>query len=280
MITKIKYNFDSSRVSYIQVGGVVKGYILTSSIELISFIMRYKFKVKFIGATSNLLFAFKYQDLYLVKYINSRVRIIDGLLFVGSSASLKSLSNFCLDNEIDGFARLKGIPGLLGGSIVNNASCFNNSISDNLQYVKCINDTGDTIILSKDDVDFAYHYSSLKNVCVIECIFNINYKNKNEILEEQKNFEMVRKNTQPKPCNTLGSTFRKINNIKLPFVMEKLKIKNLGDKYVYVSPIHSNFLIIKRKISYEKVLSLIEEIKEILYYNISYEIELEIEIVN
>ena len=49
---------------------------------------------------------------------------------------------------------------------------------------------------------------------------------------------------------------------------------------MHVSPIHSNFLVIKRKISYEKVLSLIEEIREILYYNISYEIELEIEVVN
>ena len=62
--------------------------------------------------------------------------------------------------------------------------------------------------------------------------------------------------------------------------MEKLKIKTLGNDDVHVSPIHSNFLVIKRKISYEKVLSLIEEIREILYYNISYEIELEIEVVN
>ena len=280
MTTKIKYNFFTNKISYIQVGGRTKGYIVTSSIELISFLMRYHFHIKYVGATSNLLFAFNYYDGYIVRYINANIEIIDKNLLVGSSVSLKHLSSFCLDNGIDGFNRIKGIPGLVGGSIVNNSSCFNESISDNLISIKCIDKKGEIISLKKESINFSYHKSSLKDICILEAIFEIKYKNIEDSLIEQTHYEKLRKKLQPPPKNTLGSTFRRIENIKLPFIMEKLKIKTLGNDDVHVSPIHSNFLVIKRKISYEKVLSLIEEIREILYYNISYEIELEIEVVN
>ena len=159
---RIKYNYDISQVSYIKVGGRVKLYIETDDISNVKKILKISKKIKYIGNTSNIFFSFYYSEYIFVKYINSKI-IIDDFIYVGSSVSLKFLSNILVKNGIEGFEKLEGIPGLIGGSIVNNASCYNQQISEKLVNVTVLNELGEIQTFSKKMIDFTYHSSSLKD---------------------------------------------------------------------------------------------------------------------
>ena len=67
--------FNIKDVSYIKVGGFVKGYLETSDINKVKEIILKEKKIRFIGNTTNTLFSFDYSDTFFVKYLGKNIEI-------------------------------------------------------------------------------------------------------------------------------------------------------------------------------------------------------------
>ena len=83
--------------------------------------------------------------------------------------------------------------------------------------------------------------------------------------------------TQPYDKITLGSTFKKYDNICLPKLIEELNLKGTKINESKVSKIHSNFIEIGKYEKIENIIALIEVVNRLLYNKLGYYIELEIE---
>lgn len=275
---KIKYNYEISNISFIKVGGKVKLYIETDEIEIIKKIIKITKKIKYIGNTSNMFFSFNYSDYIYIKFINKTITINKNYLILGSSVNLMFLSGHIIEKEISGFEKLGGIPGTIGGSIKNNASCFNQCISDNLIELLCLNIEGDIVNILKNNIDFEYHKSSIDDfTLIIEAKFKINKCIKSQLVRNIGYVKNIRIKTQPYNIITLGSTFRKVDNICLPCLLDYLNIKGKKKNVTFFSFKHVNFLEIGKKEKFSSIIYLIEEVNQLLYNKLGYYIDLEIE---
>lgn len=275
---KIKYNYSIEHISYIKVGGKIKVYIETDDIEVVKKVLKVTKKIKYIGNTSNIFFCFKYCDYILLKYINTEI-IIDELITLGSSLPLNYVSKKLMNLSIEGFEKLSGIPGFIGGSIVNNSSCYNQCISDNLHSLVILDETRNLLEIKKSDIVFSHHYSSLrnKNVLIICARFEKKYLPFEELNKKYQYAKENRINNQPYNKLTLGSTFKKYQNIVVPRIIEEMNLKGMKKGDTSISLKHSNFIEIGHKENFRNIISLIEEVNQLLYNKLGYYIELEIE---
>ena len=275
---KIKYNILSSSFSFIGVGGKVKLYIETDDINVIKKILKVSKKIKYIGNTSNIFFSFFNSEYIYIKYINRDIRI-DNFIELGSSLSLNYVSHKMINLGLEGFEKISSIPGYIGGSLVNNASCFNQCISDYLYKIICLDKYGNFIELYRNNIDFKHHFSSLRNdkILIIKAYFLKKFKSKEILKLEKEKCKEIRMISQPVNKLTLGSTFRKYDDICIPKLIEDLNLKGKTKGGYKISNIHSNFIEIGKGDNFLNILSLIEETNQLLYNKLGYYIDLEIE---
>lgn len=277
---KIKYNFDSSQISFIKNGGKVKGYIECDDIDLLSKIIPYVKNYKYIGNTSNILFLFEKKDIYLIRYINRQFIVLPNKILMGSSLSLNRIYQNSLKYEFSGFDAIGLIPGFLGGAIINNASCFNQEISSFLDFIILMDQYGNIKKIDKKMIDFSYHKSSLESSNLIICaVFNYHMISKNKLKESHARYFNIKKATQPLDKLTLGSLFSYNGKVCVPYILDHLGLKGFCIGNIKISEKHANFIEFHPN-ELENIRLLIEEVKMILYNNVSYYIDLEIEIIS
>lgn len=274
----IKNDFDLSNISYIKVGGITKTYIeIENVIEL--FNLQNDFIA--IGNCSKILFAFDYLSKTIVKFKISKIVYFKDTYFVYSGAKISNVYASLKNKGISGFEYISTIPGLIGGSIVNNASFLGQCISDNLIKI-LVYEEGKFRWISKDKCNFRYRKTDLnkENFLIIGAMFKVVYLNRNEI--EKKHFDaiMYRKNHQNEYINTLGSTFVNKDNLIIGKVLDELGYK--GFKYsnnVKISQKHANFIVVNDKTHYLEIYSFIDYLKRLLYYYLKKNISLEINVI-
>lgn len=276
---KIIKNYNLEEVSYIHVGGICHKFIKTDEINYLT-----KIKKPFIAISncSKILFAFDYSSLTFVQFNLSKVVFFKDNYFVFAGTSLNYLSCKLMEREIEGFEYLSTIPGLIGGSIVNNASFLKQCISDNLIEILALDD-GNIRFINKKEIEFSYRYSNLKknNFIIIGARFKSIHCNKKELTERLQFAINYRKNHQNLFINTLGSTFKNLPGLIIGKTIDELGLKGFYlDKKVRISNTHGNFLYIEPKANYLKVYHLIMIIKCVLYNCLGKQVNTEIVIID
>ena len=275
MIT-IKNNFDIKNISFIHVGGRVKQYVeLDDYRELNNFN-----KFISIGNTSKILFCFDYSPYIFIKYIKKKIYFFNDKFFAYSGISLFKLNEVLMKKNITGFEKISTIPGLLGGSIVNNASFLDQCISDLLIKI-LVYDNGKLYFIKKNDLELKYRSTNLirNNFLIIGAYFYIRHDSNENIVKKfnlAKEYRILHQENKL----SLGSTFKNTKNYKIGQVLDKLSYKGFSfSKKCYVSYKHANFIIIKKDANYKEIYYLINFLKNVLYNYLQEDIYLEIQVI-
>ena len=274
----IRENFDISDISYIKVGGIVKKlYEIDKISEL--FLLDNNFIC--IGNTSKILFAFNYLNKNIVKFKMNKIVYFNDSYFIYSGATLSQIYNFLLEKNISGFEYIATIPGMLGGSIVNNASFLSQSISDNLIKI-LVFDKNNFRWINKIDCKFAYRKSCLnkEDFIIVGAMFKIVKKDKKELIKSRKYADTYRLYHQNEYKNTLGSTFKNQDRLVIGKLLDELGFK--GFRYsnnVKISQNHANFILVNNKTHYLEIYTFIDLLKWLLYYYLKKNISLEINVI-
>ena len=272
--------YNLKEISYAKNDAICKFYIETTSIDLIKNIIK-EGGYFFIGNTSKTLFCFKYKEIKIIKFISKEMKIYKNLIVVDSGMSLSKLGNICNNNGISGFEKLMTIPGLLGGSIFNNASFLEQCISDNLLYLLIIDKQGNFRIIKKEEVELNYRKINIKildgGYFIYKAIFKVKRKSFNELLENKLLAINYRIKNQPQ-IHSLGSTFKNLSNIKIYQLIDKYV--NFTEYNGYsICQTHKNFIELRKDLDILNLVKLIERIQGVLYNNIGLFIETEIKII-
>ena len=272
----IKNNFDIKKISYIHVGGVVKQYIEFDDYHVLKNIDKFIYLVN----TSKILFCFDYSPNVFIKYVKKKIYFFKDKFFAYSGISLLKINEILMKKNITGFEKLSTIPGLLGGSIVNNASFLDQCISDLLIKI-LVYENKKIYFIDKKDLDITYRNTNLKrnNFLLIGAYFYLKYDLPENILKRYNLAKEYRILHQENKLS-LGSTFKNGKNYKIGQILDKLSYKGFSlSKNCYVSNKHANFIIIEKGANYKEIYYLINFLKNVLYNYLQEDVYLEIQVI-
>lgn len=165
------------------------------------------------------------------------------------------LSRHATEAELSGMEFMCGFPGTIGGIVAMNAGAHNQCISDIFKKAHVYNKKTKQIeIFSKDNMEFKYRHSIIQNgdYVVLDAYFELEKKDKNEILIQVNKNQEFRKNKQPNLSTpNCGSVFKNPINDSAGRLLDSVNAKTfkVGGAKVYEN--HANFII-----NYDKATSL------------------------
>lgn len=116
-----------------------------------------------IGGGSNLIIDDKGFNGIVLKMEIDLFEINGTTVTVGSGMVFDTLIAKTLDSGLTGLEFASGIPGSCGGAVIGNAGCFGHEISEFVKSVTVMNSSGEVQIIKKEEMQFSYRDSILKN---------------------------------------------------------------------------------------------------------------------
>ena len=287
--SRLNFDHDLSRLNWFNIAGKTKIFLFANSLKDLSiFLKKYKKrgKIFILGAGSNTLFGDEIYEgavIKLGKNFNNVSKLNDNIIIAGSSCLDKKLSEFAMENHIEGFEFLSCIPGSIGGGIRMNAGCYGREIKDIIVSVQAIDFNGNVLTIPSSEISFKYRSTNLpKDVIYLSGTFKGKLSKKNIIKKKIEELKSKKELSQPIRVKTSGSTFKnpvsQTDKKVWELIRESIDInetnKMFGD--ANVSEKHCNFLINKEKASSKDMKNLINFIKDNVYKKTGVNLDLEI----
>lgn len=214
-----------------------------------------------LGKGSNLLFTDKGYKGVVIK-LNSSFNFVnfnDEYAHVGGVCSVIRLSLLAAKNGLSGLEFASGIPATLGGAICMNAGAHGSDFSNIVEYVTLLNNKGETVVLSNEELQFQYRNSIIckKEFIVIEALLKLEKGNKNEISKKTASFKEKRISTQPYELPSCGSVFKNPLPKFSGALIESVGLKGYKIGGAMISDIHANFIVNLGNAKAHDVISLI-----------------------
>jgi len=271
----------------------------------IDFIEKNKVNFFVIGGGSNLLIKDEGFDGIVLKICFDYINFFeDGIVVIGAAKNMSELVFEACNLGYKGLEWAGGLPGTVGGAIVNNAGCFGFEIKDILLEVSALNlKTKEFKIFKNYECYFTYRNSFFKNNSewlLIEAKLKLEPGfDKNELLKIMQEKIEYRKNNHPMEYPNAGSIFKnflvvnlkkdivemaeqdnviKGNKIPAAYFIEKAGLKGKQIGGAKISEKHANFIINLGNAKACDVLNLIDLIKEEVKNKFDVDLELEIHI--
>lgn len=199
-------------------------------------------------------------------------------VIVGAGMALPQLSYQFFQKDIRGLEFAAGIPGTVGGAVIMNAGAHNSCMEELVLQVKTITDEGQSKDYTKNELNFGYRTSALKNKkeLVVEIGLKLQLGNNEEIKKLRKKYLEQRRIKQPINLPNAGSVFRNPPNDAAGRLIEAVGAKGwrIGD--AKVSEKHANFIVNLGKAKATDILSLIQEVRVAVAQQFSLSLEPEV----
>ncbi len=189
--SSLKFDHDLSRLNWFNIGGKSKIFLLANSLnDLSKFIKKYnnRGKIFILGGGSNILFNDNIYDGAIIKLgrsFNNISKLNENLIISGSSCLDRKLSDFAMENNIEGFEFLSCIPGSVGGGIKMNAGCYGREFKDIIVSVQALDLKGKVRTIPSSEINFKYRTSNLpKDLIFLSGTFKGNLSEK-EIIKKK-----------------------------------------------------------------------------------------------
>jgi UDP-N-acetylmuramate dehydrogenase len=230
-------------------------------------------------------------------------------LVTESGAVLPNLARRCAKRGLSGLEWAVGVPGTVGGAVVNNAGAYNSDIAHSLSRAELLSPTGERLWQPVEWFEYGYRRSRLKKSgvggrgsaassqrsvvssqrsvassqneegwIVLRAELHLAPAPVAEIKARMDDFNRRRKASQP-PGATIGSIFKNPPGDYAGRLIEAAGLKGYRLGQARISPIHANFFQNLGGGTATEVLSLIRLAQETVETKFGVRLELEIEVV-
>ena len=237
-----------SELTTMKVGGKIKNLYYPTTIDnlvgVINFLNQKKKRFFVLGNGSNIIASDKtFKHLVISgKHLIKSIEFSEDYFIVSAFMDLRIVIARLIERQISTLTSLAGIPATIGGALVMNAGANHENISDNLLWVKYL-ENGQIIQKNKDELVFGYRNSEFKryNIIILEAAFKI-VKDNETIFNYRKIIE-ARRSKHPINYPNSGSIFKNFPNKKAYEIIKNLDIVNIRVGGAKFSELHSNFII-------------------------------------
>lgn len=195
---------------------------------------------------------------------------------------LLRLARDCAARGLSGLEWAVGVPGTLGGAIVNNAGAHGSDLSQIVADVVVYDIHKGPQMMTNSELQYGYRHSALKiredrHFVVLLATLMLEEDEPNVIEQRMEEFNAYRKRTQP-PGASLGSIFKNPPDDYAGRLIEVCGLKGHQIGGVQVSPVHANFFVNLGEGSAQDYLSLIRYVQDVVSRKQGVNLELEIEL--
>jgi len=273
--------------TYFKIGGEADLFVEPDNVDelkiIFNLIRKYKVNYYIIGNGTNLLFSdggFKGLILKIGDKFNY-IKKQDNTIKVGAGTLLSVLAKYLANEGLKGFEFASGIPGYMGGAVFMNAGAYGGEMKDVVKKVLCIDSNGKMFDFTNEEMGFSYRHSKITDtdLVVLEVEIELEYGDKQEILEKIRNLNEKRISKQPLNLPSAGSTFKRPKDGYASKLIEDAGLKGLIYKGAMVSDKHSGFLVNFDNACCEDVLELMRIVISSVYDKYGIMLEPEIRIV-
>jgi len=200
--------------------------------------------------------------------------------------SLPRIARLTADLGLAGLEWAAGIPGTVGGAIVNNAGAHGSNVAAILESVLMLED-GQIKTVSGSALGFAYRQSILKGMrttkkvkpVILEGTFLLRKEPVEQIKRRMEGYQERRRNTQPK-LPSAGSVFKNPPGyIGAWWLIEQCGLKGERRGDAQISEVHANFIVNCGHAKAEDVRGLMDLARARVFEEFGVSLELEQEIV-
>jgi len=180
-----------------------------------------------------------------------------------------------------GLAWAEGIPGTLGGAIVNNAGAFGASMADVVVEVERMDVEGSLGVWTAPQLEFGYRSSRLKGARGAAVLLaTLRLTRSDPATERRKLEEYAAQRRQRQPAGaSAGSVFKNPSGESAGRLIEEAGLKGKRVGGAHVSAKHANFIVNDRHATAGDVRALIELAQSSVWQRFGIQLELEIELV-
>ncbi|MCX7705038.1 MAG: UDP-N-acetylmuramate dehydrogenase [bacterium] len=280
----VVFNVSAKNFTSFKTGGELAAVVFPSEKKHIEFLFNLSkegVSVRFIGCGSNLLISDDGFDgiMAITKKISGISRS-EKELSVLAGTKLSTLIKFCIKKDISGFEFLAGIPGTIGGALINNAGIKEKSISQVVLFVEYMDKNGLWQRKGKNEIIWDYRYSGLreKSFFVFSTVLIGEKGDPDQIKKKIALIMKKRKETQPLVFPSAGSVFKNPPGFFAGKLIDQAGLKGFKVGGAMVSEKHANFIVNTGNATSTDVFNLMKYIQKTIInrYNITLEPEIEL----
>lgn len=213
----IKVNEPLYKYTYTETGGAADIYVEAGTVEdaaaVIKFAKAHKLPVTYLGNGSNIIIRDGGIRGIVVSLLElNNITVSDNTLIAESGAAIIEASQIALQHSLSGLEFACGIPGSVGGAVYMNAGAYGGEVKDCLKHVTAINEIGDFITLTLDELALGYRTSRVQteHLVVISAEFELSAdKDHTEIKAVMDDLTEKRETKQPLEFPSCGSVFQR-----------------------------------------------------------------------
>lgn len=280
------YDIELQKYTSYKMKGKAKVLVIPDNekelISLLKLIKEKKYKYKILGGGSNLIFDGDYDGILIKLDKFDKLEINNTKITVGSGYNLMKLALKLSRLGLTGIEFATGIPGTVGGAIINNSGAYKSDMGYIVESVLVLTPDLEIKRMYNKELDYHYRTSFFKNnpgyVC-LEANIVLKKGNKEEIINIIEDRKKRRIMSQPLEFPSAGSVFRNPVDNFAGKLIEDIGYKGKIIGGAQVSEKHANFIINTGGCTGKDIIKLITEIKEKVKEKYNIELILEQEIV-
>lgn len=285
----VEYFLDEpmSKHTSFKIGGTCYMFIVPSSTDHISDIIkianRSNIKYMTLGKGSNVLFSDTGYDGVIINIGHNLydIKLVDDTkIYCSAGISLDKLCLYAMENSLTGLEFGYGIPGSVGGAVYMNAGAYGGEIRDVVESVDYIDDKGNLLSCSGDDLDLSYRHSFFtdKQYCIVGCTINLSLGEKSIISDKMDDLMERRRSKQPLEYPSAGSTFKRPVGSYASALIDQCGLKGLRVGGAMVSEKHAGFVINYDNATCDDVVTLVGKVQDIVRQETGFELECEVKV--
>jgi UDP-N-acetylmuramate dehydrogenase len=290
---KLKRDELMSRYSVMNVGGPADYLVIAENSQdleaYVCYLWEERIPFLLLGGGSNTLISDAgIRELVLINAAKEVRFIEDGEsahLWAESGTGFGNLARRAGSKGWSGLEWASGIPGTVGGAVVNNAGAFGANVAEMLEMADILQPLGDSIQRSQwsaDQFEYDYRYSVIKSgekqAVVLSATFNMEISTPALVKSKISSIAEKRKSSQPTGAS-LGSMFKNPPGDFAGRLIEEAGLKGARVGDVEISSRHGNFFLNKGKATAADIATLIARVRDQVHEKFGVELELEIQFI-
>lgn len=201
-------------------------------------------------------------------------------LTVQAGAMLGSAAAEAAEAGLTGLEFASGIPGTVGGGVTMNAGAYDGEMSQVVSRVRGIRYNGETVELSREEMDFGYRHSAVadRKIIVTEIQFELQERDPAAVRAKMSELNARRAEKQPLDVPSAGSTFKRPQGYYAAALIDQCGLKGYSVGGAQVSMKHAGFLV-NTGTSSSDFLELMQKVQQIVKERAGVALEPEIRII-
>lgn len=192
-------------------------------------------------------------------------------IHAGAGTRFSLLGHQTTQKNLSGLEFALGIPGTVGGAVYMNAGANGQDVSQTLQEVSFLTETGEIETFFRKDLAFSHRYSSFHELS--GSILSARFVLSENPDARKRQLEMIQKRmlSQPVKEKSAGCVFRNpTSQISAGALIDQCGLKGRAIGAAQVSSLHANFIINTSHASSQDVRSLMRQIQECVQMKTGY----------